>query len=176
MERGARRKTLTPLLQSPKPSINYKLNKLLPLYEELVVVPTLTEITSFAGGDGRDLDLSRLLLNSAIVLYPRQVSGHQLIHQGPSQLIGSSITHYLCHCKYLRKNVTLGGGIYPSKHTQTAACPELGWLGKHIHTYIDTSTGCPGENVTKSSRSPLTRRSWPGQSSSPFTGCWEDEN
>ena len=138
--------------------------------------PDPCQVTPHFLFDGRDLDLSRLLLNSAIVLYPRQVSGHQLIHQGPSQLIGSSITHYLCHCKYLRKNVTLGGGIYPSKHTQAAACPELGWLGKHIHTYIDTSTGCPGENVTKSSRSPLTRRSWPGQSSSPFTGCWEDEN
>lgn len=32
--------------------------------------------------------------------------------------------------------MTLGGGIYPSKHTQAAACPELGWLGKNIHTYI----------------------------------------
>lgn len=122
-------------LQSPKPSINYKLNKLLPLYEELAVVPTLTEITSFAGGDGHDLDLSRLLLNSAIVLYPRQVSGHQLIHQGPSQLIGSSITHYLCHCKYLRKNVTLRGGIYPSTLRRQPVQSLDGWERIYIYIY-----------------------------------------
>lgn len=70
-----------------------------------MVVP-LTEITGFAGSDGCDLDLCQTLLSSAIVSYPRQASSQDLIHQGPSELIGSSITHYLCHCKYLGKNVT----------------------------------------------------------------------
>lgn len=95
-------------VQSSKPSIKYKLNKLLPPYEELAAGVPLTKITGIAGGDGGDLDLSQFLLSSAIVLYPRQASGQQLIHQGPSQQIGSSITHYLCHCKYLGRNVTFG--------------------------------------------------------------------
>lgn len=40
------------------------------MYEELAGVAALAEITGMAGGDGRDLDLSQLLLSSAIVPYP----------------------------------------------------------------------------------------------------------
>lgn len=36
-----------------------------------------------------------------------------------------------------------------------------GWE-KNIHTYIDTSTGCLGENVTKSSQQPFNKEELAG--------------
>jgi hypothetical protein len=130
-----------------------------------VVVSPLTEITGSVGSDGCDLDFSQMLLSSAIAPYPRQPSSQQLIHQGPSQLIGSSITHYLCHCKYLGKSVTFGEE-YPSTPRSLPAhslgkkksMPFLASDGKRSQNPPDISDKGSLEYVTVVTHRTLGRR------------------
>lgn len=131
--------------QGSKPSISYKLKSCFPLWG-----------IGWSSGFNRDywhcgrwwawfrpFPAAAELSNSSL---SGQGSGQQLIHQRPSRLIGSSITHYLCHCKYLRRNVTFGAE-YPS--TSRLQPVHIAWTpGKERNT---PSPGFPWRNVTNSS-------------------------